>query len=92
MRPGPCKHGRIGQNGAPTGDFRMKLAGKVALVTGAQQDVVHLLDGDGVLRAVHRARGNRRNDSLTGEPGPGRLWDPRWPRQNEGPATSEATP
>lgn len=39
MRPGPCKHGRIGQNGAPTGDFRMKLAGKVALVTGAQQGI-----------------------------------------------------
>lgn len=39
MRPGPCKHGKIGQNGDPTGDFRMKLAGKVALVTGAQQGI-----------------------------------------------------
>jgi len=39
MRPGPCKHGGIGQNGDPTGDFRMKLAGKVALVTGAQQGI-----------------------------------------------------
>ena len=39
MRPGPCKHGGIGQNGDLTGDFRMKLAGKVALVTGAQQGI-----------------------------------------------------
>ena len=39
MRPGPCKHSGIGQNGALTGDFRMKLAGKVALVTGAQQGI-----------------------------------------------------
>ncbi len=39
MRPGPCKHGGIGQNGDLTGNFRMKLAGKVALVTGAQQGI-----------------------------------------------------
>ena len=39
MRPGPCKHGGIGQNGDLTGDFRMKLAGKMALVTGAQQGI-----------------------------------------------------
>ncbi len=39
MRPGPCKHSGIGQNGDLTGDFRMKLAGKVALVTGAQQGI-----------------------------------------------------
>ncbi|TAJ82908.1 MAG: SDR family oxidoreductase [Reyranella sp.] len=39
MRPGACKHSGIGQNGDLTGDFRMKLAGKVALVTGAQQGI-----------------------------------------------------
>lgn len=39
MRPGPCKHSGIRQNGDLTGDFRMKLVGKVALVTGAQQGI-----------------------------------------------------
>ncbi|TAJ29259.1 MAG: SDR family NAD(P)-dependent oxidoreductase, partial [Reyranella sp.] len=29
----------MGQNARPMGDFRMKLAGKVALVTGAQQGI-----------------------------------------------------